>query len=645
MKTARFLAPLLSALLLTACNDFDRKLDAGCDNDAGWCTRPQEMGGCTLPIVAGCVGQGAWCWEQPSSLGLTDVASIWGRSDNDFFIAGSGGVIAHWNGNAWQRVQVDIPLVDATRYEPRVYVMLCREQGFVLAGDSMAVFLQHDGGWEIDGDIVRRYAGSQLGDTVALLQDSSSTVDLITPGRAWRKHEREGRADRTVTSVLLREDGPHLSFTSGNGSGIWLPDGGDATLALRNGMLDSSPLDFSSLRGTPIIGFRDGRVLQAEGSGWSELAKLDVPFVAEAIVAATYDDGGVDWWATGSGNRVFHASYDVGADEVYVRTSEFARTAWLTPSKNFISVGANGRVVQVTPLRRITELGSRPEPELRDLAATDDEVVAIAQGVTWWRYDDAWHRLEHTDGYARRGVALRDGEACTVDAEGRVVALTKTGESNELFRLDAGSDDAVRGGAVGVSEGELRVTVGGVVGIETTNGWKQFSLNAGTVSIDLVPTSDGAWVAVATPEGSGSDVVNGRVVFVDEAGTTIECQLPTAATTGGIYSLARTSNGVLAAGRGWAGKCDVAGNYVALTPLPPMPSFVAIYEDAVRTTWLVTNDGRVYSRRMGTSVFSRDRSPGGWSDQTNIVTHRLTGNSTSLWLGVGTGGVMRRPLQ
>lgn len=541
---------------------------------------------------------------------------------------------------------LELPLVSDTRYEPRVHVMLCREEGFVLAGDAMRVWLQKaDGGWNVDGDTVRRFSGSQLGSTVALLQDTTSVVDLIAPGRPWLKHQRTPNVARTVTSMLLREDGPHLAFVGDTGVGIWLPDGGDAQLTLSNGALTATPLDFTSLRGVPVIGFRDGRVLQADGAGWTELPKIEVPFEAEALLPSV-DETGVDWWATGQGNRVFHASHAFGADEVYVRTSEYARTAWVSPQKNFVSAGADGRVVRVTPLRDITELGSRPEPELRDLAVSNDEVVAIGQGVTWWRYGDAWHRVEDVSGADRRGVALLNGEACTVDAQGRVSCLTKNGTYAEKFQLDAGvgrAADALRGGAVGVSSGEeLRATVGGVVGIETATGWVQYALDAGTVSIDLVPTLDGAWVAVATPDGSGAEVKDGHVIYIDELGARIECMLPPAAANG-VYALARASNGVWAAGQGWAGRCDVTGMFIPLS-LPSQMYFLAIFEDAANTLWLVTRDGIVYSRRSGMTTFSRDRSPGGWSDQTNMSTHRLTGTSTSLWMGVGTGGVLRRPL-
>ena len=653
-------ALLLSSLLLaSACRDFDARLDAGCENGAAWCRDAGDApdGGqtfdagapfthCTMPVDTDCIGQGAWCWERPSPLGLTDVASIWGRADDDFFIAGSGGVIAHWNGANWQHVAVSLPLDGPTRYEPRVHVVLCREQGFVLAGDAMAVHFQADGGWQRTGDSIRRFSASRLGDSVALLRDTSSEVELLRPRGPLQLVTRPPDGARRASSVLLLDDGPHLAFKNDDEAGIWLPDGGDAPLSLTRGPLNEAPLQFFSVGGVPTLGFRNGRVLQASGAGWAEREQLPVSFEVESMGVDDYGDGGLDWWATGQGHRVFHGSHQFNGGELTLQ-GEFARTSWVTPQRAFIAAGANGRVVRVDDERSVTELGSGPEPELRDLAVDGDEVVAVGQGVFWWRSGGQWNRLGDGMGADLRAVTLDEGNACTVDGTGRVACMARGGNALEVTTLSLGPNraaDAWRGGAIGVREGDLRATVGGVVGLETNGTWQQFALDAGSVSVDLVPTSDGAWVALGNPDGSGTYLRDGRVLFVDTSGATVACALPAASGTGGVYSLARTTTGVWAAGNGWAGKCENGGTYTAMTALPPDPFIVSIYEDVQNRVWVVTNDGRVYWRASSASSFTRDRSPGGWSDQTNTLTRRLTGTADTLWLGVGTGGILRRPL-
>lgn len=123
-------ALVLSALLLSACLDFDGQL--GRCRDAGrWvCGGDGDGGGDGGPTgdedagLAGLSCNRGWCWEHPRPSGVA-LRSIWGTSASDLWVGGDWGTLLHFDGTTWTSRARD-PSLDFTT--------LCGHDGAVYFG-------------------------------------------------------------------------------------------------------------------------------------------------------------------------------------------------------------------------------------------------------------------------------------------------------------------------------------------------------------------------------------------------------------------------------------------------------------------------------------------------------------------------------
>lgn len=668
--TLRFVCLLL--LALSACRDFDLRLEQVCAN-APWCVDGGEVdagfdggegggGGSLSPLPlrdAGCIGLGAWCWESPSPLGMSDLAFVVGTSDTDVYVTGGGGLIAHWDGRTWR--QVDFEPALESPVEPTIRVLQPRGEGYLVAGEAMSVWVSGDGGWARlpMSQVDHRFGVAATDAGVYLLRNSSPNVDLVRANGTVATFTRPDLVDSTEAIVFHEGELYFAVHRSVGGSGIQFYDGGFATLQLLGGEITGTPTRFAMLQGKPVMLFTDGRAVQwQDATAWRELPPFETGGWIPEAHAFHEVGGGYEWWVGGQGMEIKYRGERPGMPITYGEGSSFVRAGWMSPSGRFWAVGGNGRVERVGSSDPAYEdLGSLAGPPIKDLAV-DGEFGAAAgdQGVFWLRTAAGWTRAT-TSVDAPVGVDVQGDRFCFVNFEGVVwCSPVSTPSPVEVYAIDlvaldggaTGATTALRGGGMGIAaNGRLRASVGGVVAIEDDDGgWLTANPGLGGITTDLVPTDDGAWVATATLRPSGQYVSQGHVTFFD--GQTFQaCPLPGDAVNGGVYALAAADGGnVLAAGQGWLGLCSSTGAYqpMALSGTENGSVFTSVFLDARGTVWLLTQSGVVYRRAAGASTFTRDRTPLGWSVTSALDAVRITGDASSLWVGVGAGGVLRRPL-
>lgn len=81
----------------TAVTDAGNGLDGSCD--------PADPDCVTKPISC---AEAAWCPVTTGVSSLFVLTSVWGKSANDVWAAGSGGTVVHWDGNAWTAGNVPV---------------------------------------------------------------------------------------------------------------------------------------------------------------------------------------------------------------------------------------------------------------------------------------------------------------------------------------------------------------------------------------------------------------------------------------------------------------------------------------------------------------------------------------------------------
>lgn len=654
---------LVVSTVVCGCFNFDEQLDAGCARGAKWveCESPDagdvDSGiTCSAPVElsSGCIGQGAWCWENPGPLGVMELNAIWGRDDSDVYVSGGGGAFVHWNGSQWQQVKSFVPDQQDVG-EPTVRIIECRADGFLLAGDRMAIYRQRESSWQKLHDVHDRRSASTLGDVTALLRGGTSNVDLVDSTDFVVKREQSS-VGTFVGPVLLLDDGPLLAFWKLSGAGFQKFDGAVSELRLDGGVLLGGPTTFAKRRGQWVMLFADGRAVELQADGaWLETSPLHAEVQVEAHVFHELSDGGTDWWATGQGTSALYLRNGMSmVIEKGVR-HEWGRANWMSPAGRYWAVGGCGRVVraQGSSQTDVEELGSAPDSELRDVVASDDRVVAVGErGVRWVRTGGTWVRTKEGDN-TLRAVAMRGDEYCIIDNLGELACWANGTRRVEhqfvALQPDGGSGPAAGAvlGSAGVAyaaDGRLRAGIGGVVGFELTDGgWFETSVpDARRITSNLEASGDAVWV-VFNETLLGARLNNGLVALVKEDGSATPCAIPSGFTGNGVYGLAVTASGALVVGDGWLGTCAETGVFTSI-PVPETTLFVDVYEDVNRGTWLLALDGRMYYRAQGATVFTRDRTPASWSATSNENAHRITGNSTRLFVGVGRGGVMSRPL-
>lgn len=607
---------------------------------------------------AGCIGRGAWCWEAPSRLGAMELNAIWGRSETEVYVAGGGGALLLWDGVTWRQLPFAPDMVEEG--EAVVRVLQPRGDGLVLAGDRMRLYVPNaSGAWTPTSVLANRWSGSTLDDTTTVLRgdlNGAGTLDTVSP-TATVTTTSTVPVDGIFEAVLRHDSGVYLAFSSPDGAGMQLDDGGLAVLHLDGGFISGSPTTFATLGGRPVMLFTDGRALGLEADGsWRELPRFPLqgpqPQTHQFI---EHDDGGVDWWATGQSLSLF-LNQNFGGTSVELGTPgpEWGRASWVSPQGQLWAVGASGRVVRArgTTPDTLDELGSLPDGVMDDLDVDGDTVIAVGErGVRWVRSNGVWTRSEDATGGTAYGVAISGGRWCTVH-HNRVrcaASLTANPMTARLISvLDGGTPaGSVRAGVVRFSpDGRLRAGVGGAVTFQLRDGgWADYAPGLGLITSDMVADDDGAWVAFNQPQG-GTYMRDGVVAYVRENGTVARtCALPTFEALRAVYALARTDGGVLAAGGGWAGVCGDDGGYAGYDlSLLPGPTFTSVFEDEHANRWLLAIDGRVYRSDAGEETFSRDRAPASWSATATPAAVRITGGGGRLYVGIGHGAVMQRPV-
>ncbi|MGV3622528.1 MAG: hypothetical protein ACO1OB_17040 [Archangium sp.] len=683
--------PLWLAVLMTgfaACNDFDDAVDAGCERNAPWCldgaedAGPSDGGADDAGTDAGisdagsdpdvnetdldagaCIGRGGWCWRYPSALGVMDVTAIWGRTDMDLYVAGAAGVIAHWDGTRFEQLPF-APALEADD-EPTIRIIEPRGSGFLIGGEDMSLWVTNDGGVRLtNSDVFHRWnASTAMDGTVRVLRANTGDLDVVSPAGLVTRVERNWALVDSTEAFIFHAGEAHFATTSSDaGARMQRSDGGFAMMDLTGApLIDARPTRFALFEGKPVMLFTDGRALQYDApDSWLELPRFDFGAWIPETHAFHETDAGFEWWAAGQDMQLKLWSSQ-GPPRTFGTGRSFARASWMSPAGNYWAVGGGGRVLRVNSAEfQAMDLASPEGPNANDLAVDGDDVVVAGDEQVVWVRDatHTWQRLQSIS-YSNRAAAVRAGRACLVDGEGLVVcspmsapAFNDVEYEIPLAELDGGvgaDNFSLRGGGIGIwRDGLVRASVGGVVAFEAANGdWTAYNLHRGTVTTDLVAVDGGAWVATGSRQSGTDAIANGRVTHVQLDGTQTDCPMPAPALTGGVYGLAKDrAGGVLAAGQGWAGFCRIDGTYepLNLNGLPSSAFYMSVYLDVKGGVWLLTRSGVVYRRDPSRTMFERSRSPMTWSDTSSLAAVRITGTPQAVWVGVGPGGVLRKPL-
>lgn len=190
--------------VLSGCWNFQAQLD-GCRDDAGAWRCGSDAGGgggggsatgggggmggggatgggegvdAGSPLDAtGLACAGSWCWEHPRPMGA-HLEAIWGRSENDIWVAGERGALLHFDGGSWTWLGVDPNLDIGT-----------------LCGTDTALWL---GGWgigELNGSRLRRLSATGLESVDDPTGNNVNAVSCGTDGIYVAASNRIARVD------------------------------------------------------------------------------------------------------------------------------------------------------------------------------------------------------------------------------------------------------------------------------------------------------------------------------------------------------------------------------------------------------------------------------------------------------------------
>ena len=282
-------------------------------------------------------------------------SSISGTASDDVWIAGSAGVIEHWDGTDWKEsklVREDSPLDDYDGYvnPETLYSVTARSRHEVWAvGSCLAPFLSN--GWDPDGGATWHATGNAFGQpnvcySLASSPDSGIWVSgffgTVRHSDGWKP---DGGAAWTDVGGT---DNFHYGVTI---LATWLSPNQDLWLAGRAGLIGRLP---HTDAGLPAFYPDDAKTPPSLNFNANTIADLSALWGSDAQHV----------WAAGGAGTIVHL--DVGVDGVprFVvdesPTSQTLTAMWGSSASNIWAVGVGGTIIHFDGTHW-SEEASRPE--------------------------------------------------------------------------------------------------------------------------------------------------------------------------------------------------------------------------------------------------------------------------------------------
>lgn len=608
-------------------------------------------GGGRVIVEAPCVGGFGWCWEMPSAqLGSTELLAIWGTSDEDVFVAGAAGALFHFDGTRWRQVALPEASLNAEDVEPAIFAIGPTPDGtLITAGEQLPLwFLKVDGGvGELDPE--RFWRPAMFATPTELLiasNDAETHLERVDAANQVSMETRVSTAT-SVRSVVASDAG--VFFSVGSPAGIVSIDGGVWSVAP---YANIGPL--ALWNGLPVALLPDGRSAWLEDDGGLRV----LPVVSGGVNYRAHTFTGDSWWLADEQGQVFKVAMDaflmpdggeLPSTRVVTGYIGAWSALWASPQGSIWVAGTGGQVA------RIPSAGA-PEHKARgliagrtyDLDVTGSTLAVVGQsGLFHVRFADG--------GWNTAGAGYENLVSVAIAPEGTALAISNYGKvympgnDSELWSVpsDGGAVTFDRGAAIDIADdGTIYTSFGGALLTRFTDGGTQLRGFSGAwnQTADLLVTDDAVWLARnASDDGYSANLARGVVRIPLDGGGSTECN----PAGGSVISLAPGDGGVWMAGDNLLGFCTSSGAFTAM-PQPGLPQslgpspWTALMEDSTGTTWAVSKSGYVYARDGG--PWQRVRSPSSNSQVTGTESWRLREHDAALYLGTGSGGVLRRPL-
>ncbi|MBX7100035.1 MAG: hypothetical protein K1X89_20140 [Myxococcaceae bacterium] len=381
-----------------------------------------------------------WCWEQPAPHGR-DLSAVWGVSLQNFWVAGTGGYLFHWNGSAWENHTGAIPGGD---------------------GDFRALFgLTASDIWVGGDDRVAHYSG-QGWSRITFPSGSGShdvTTVLSIHGRAsddlWFGATKGYLGHWNGSAFTVRRTFVDLVYSPGGGGAgvlaLGLPDAGcialtqsgDQSLSQLAGcdggvlaVVDAgqaTSLFFA--QGVPMVTTRNapGAIERYLGNGVLEpLVSMNDVSNSSLRAARELNDGGAIV-AVGEGFLLATTDGGTPADQrmTYPVTDDYFNDVFIFPDGSGVAVGQDGVVARKTPTG--PWVGDFPElPTFRGLEVAPVEgLFAYGTGDVLKLARSGWKEPGGTFGVFgntfRRAAVRGDGGILAVTEDGTVLEGTLAG--------------------------------------------------------------------------------------------------------------------------------------------------------------------------------------------------------------------------
>lgn len=684
-----------AALLLSACLDFDARLEEACALDAGWPECRPDAGASTDagsdadagPVIdagadpdagtsadggpasdagagadAGrsCFGRSGWCWESPGLFGAPILHAVWGFGDSEVWFGGSGGTVLrldvaagtwHWRGD----LLTDRPA--GTNPEPAVLGAVRDDAGTTwLFGEHMPIVSLAPDGGGLTRTMPTTIAAAATwgGHTYFLPRDLRSDVlrvfdsDGVVRREAWAWAEDIEEPEAlllTASTTCIAGSKPDA------GRGLFCSDGGFT-------LTESRVTQFASAgpQGPHVATGDFPEVLRLEETSgrWVDAGNTGPGPIFTSQLEPSPDGGAWLWFA---GDNGFIAREQLGSMALPVTPpyTGALHGSWLSPSGAFWAAGHGARVVKATPVspgNRLTlsEYGPDGLQALRDGAATDARQVAVADELLGWERsaDGRWRQPT--------GGGLPAAWAVAIAPDGGLAVLTSAGH----LVVNGGTSIALPGppdggahfwdgpraaGLAFAPDGTLWAGLGHAVSSVVLRGTPQVTSHLLPEDFsqvtDLVATDAGAWFTMNKAIGHYEYIADGGAVgavgFVGpEPAAVVSVVERTAAPLLGVCRWGAT---VAAVGHG-----QVFAPHTAMNLAPDSLEWVSCWADAQEGLWILSREGVVMRRDPSTAPWQREHLPWGTLRWDSPSATRITGNGTSVFVFGAHGAVLRRAL-
>lgn len=607
-----------------------------------------------LPVEA-CIGRDGWCWLAPK-IGGNDLYAIWGTSDQDVFVAGTGGTLLHWNGLVWRQVATpSAPLATLSAPEPAWLALAVTSSGVAwLGGEQSPLYsLSPAGVFTLERTAANRVSAASDGSEVFVVNRSTMPHRL----------ERTGGIDEEFQGIVA----PARKVMATQGT-AWVTFYEDtnvwnyaAPFNLAPSLTSAAAVDaLTSFRDRPWVATTNQELFFNDGSGWQPGGRTAARYNLINFVERNGTD--IELWGGAFGGMNL-LTFDGGIAQVVVNQNDsfdWFFASWVSPEGTLWLAGGGGRVVRIPVSPRpasFFEVGrSTLEGYVYDVSANEQRVVVGMQGGKVWKREllvdggtPSAYQVLATGGVP---IAVRATASSffVVDEQG---CVSENGQ-NDVWCVPAGARATVaRSAGIDVdSSGRVWASIGGRVtrGAPASSGTQQqWQFAPWNHTADVLAVNGGAWVALnAVPDITYGDVRDGSVMFVPEDGGTTLCSPGDPSV--GVYGLSRSLDGsVLVAGEGVLGRCAANGTWLPETPPDPALAYVSLYESVDGRLWALTESGELFERAAVGGAWLRERLPLGSAESSPGTragprSRRLTGNSRGLYIGTGSGGVLWKPL-